>query len=291
MSPREELSQPSAETGKKPEAFGADRYFPPVLREVFADTLPSYDDCPETIDCRGTPFGETIRNFREEVAEMTVDRVISVKDREERDREWDVEYAQSLYDCEGAVVEGKIWEGEPRSAPACQDHPGEPSTRSRKVFIHSHPSDNSLSASDFRIVFASLDAGKFWGSRSHNAYPPLRAMVAATDSGSFLTFPTDETEVPTYGQAVEEGLVMGDQKSHNRHRTAFAKIWEDLKGRYDTWHLKGTKLKEIEAISLEFSLRLCRKRGLPLYFMPKGEKSFHKIERLEDYFPNLKKRQ
>lgn len=294
------------------------KYFPPVLNEVFSGQSLSFQECPNTIGVSETKFEDLLTTFDAELEEdiqkwekaarlrSKLFAKTGIEEPEEiRTRHLDYEYLQRIYDFDGKIKTSKIIKGLPYKL-----HPfgkkGEKSKGADKhfqkirAFIHNHPDGSTFSSNDLSTFFIEPPSPELKAKLS-GKLPEVRLLVLSNPDGYFLTFPTRETLQPTELEREIDGL-RGDEKWL---RTNLENSWFTIKNRFSRTQLQkfiGEKIlhqgntavpvetndRGDELVVLQRFLELSDKYKLPLYFMKRGENELQRISSVEDYYPDLK---
>lgn len=214
--------------------------FPPYLAAIFRGNLPEYNNCPPEIEIGGTEFVEILKNFSREadiktviavkkankprgVSELFFKRKRLARVRGERNALWNVEFSQEMYDMDGQVWVGDIHTGKVLRSPSTIGlRPGEPKVSRKRVYIHSHSNEQTFSGQDFLQIFLGLDADRMLGTKIAVVFPKLKLMMAKTDTGFFLTFPTTDTQIPDMNTAIAEAIkTSGEERGGRNSGNAF----------------------------------------------------------------------
>ncbi len=287
---------------------------PPMLTEMLRGRLPYYSGLPKLIGARWTQLELTLDNFRTEATRRTVSTLKKFTDiarrsgqdqdtgliRIRRDSQWTQEYFQDMLIVDDKIEFSEINSGYGSSVtPTFDEHV--------KGMIHNHPGPEAFSANDLGQILLGVNAEKYMSEEfsSKDPYPPVKLEIVSVDDGYFLAFPTRETNgLINNGGLKEDALDVGDGRLSRYITEEYPLIWQNLLNKYGQEKLysftgqilstrsllpEGVNSRGGELLVLQKALDMCRKYKIGLYFSPKDNIVFKRINRLEDHFPELSK--
>jgi len=271
-------------------------YFPQELKDVAQGRFKPFAEAPSQI-----PFGDTrlydfVHRFRRYIDRKVVYRVKGQPDREERELEWGREYVSSISrTLTGFEEQTTPWEGEYQRFK-------NKLIGAAVLRLHNHPGPHPFSSSDFwRMLHYSVVKSRF-----QHSYKPVIEMISG-DRGTFLAYPTLETRDITQQIDANEkphNLIfdmISDELPPDEQDGFFRLEWAVLKSMYDLHEFQGNSLTDASKthfpadvnvegqalLQLRYNLLVTQVLKIPIYFAEGSGTVFNRLDKLEDYFPEL----